>query len=287
MKRMVAYILGTAYSGSSLLNLLLDSYRGVRGLGEAVNLLNLQTKAHCGRCRLPAPRCPLYAAVRRDGLYQSLFDFYGDCDVLVDSSKAVATCLRMHAFERQFDHRILLLSKSPHEFAYSYRGHHPETTPAAAFRIYIDFYRGQLVQLERETWLKPWDCLSVCYRELATRTERKLAQISDFLGLSHYVRNARFASDSHIIGGNWMVAAQTEANGDRFSQVSGYLRGKYAGKYRTVFCDQQWQTDPVFAAQCVPAYEAAATELGPLLERLGQPDCQQLMSCLRVALGTA
>lgn len=37
MGRTVVYVIGARYSGSSLLNLLLDSQPRVRGLGEAVH----------------------------------------------------------------------------------------------------------------------------------------------------------------------------------------------------------------------------------------------------------
>lgn len=281
MKRTIACIIGTSYCGSSLLNLLLDSYHGVRGLGEAANLLRPDAKANCSRCQRLVQHCPLAGHVRQTAFYESIFEFYSDCDVLVDSSKSVAACFGAHRFEPHFIHKVLLLSKSPHEFAHSWTGHHTATV-LDAFRLYVDFYAKQLLLLREQSWLRPWDCLRVTYRDLAMRTNTVLAPIADFLGIASQRRAAFWESDTHVVGGNWMIAAQTSSRRELF-EPRDQLRGKYSGKYRRVFYDDQWRADESFLEQCLDAYRRCQSRLEPLFEGVGQLDYQQHVSDVRSA----
>jgi hypothetical protein len=160
-QRTVAFIIGTSYCGSSLLKLLLDALPGVSGLGEAVHLSHPDGPAHCNLCRRGVRDCAIARRVDANRFYASLFDVYAGCTVLVDSSKSLASCVGAHPVEPQFACKAVLLSKSPHEFAWSWIGHHPWETPAAAFRRYIDYYTDQLEQRALATCLSPWDWRSV------------------------------------------------------------------------------------------------------------------------------
>ncbi len=283
-QRAIALIVAPAYSGSSLLNLLLDSQERVRGLGEAIHLRLGTVDATCALCGRPVPGCPAYQAVDRDHFYRSLFDFYGDCDVLADSSKSLAAWVGRHRFEGEFEYRVLLLSKAPHEFAHSWIGHHRQETVAAGFQTYLDFYARELSLLAGQRWFKPWHCLRITYYELAVRTQAVLQRLCEFLDIPR-PRMPSWQTDTHIINGNWMVAAQIREERDLFASSGWYLGGKYVGKFQRVFYDDQWQTNKDFIETCLGIYEQRSDELDRLLTDLRQRDSRQQMSVLERFLG--
>ena len=280
----VAYVISTAYSGSSLLNLLLDAHPRIRGLGEAVHFVAQRRKPHCVRCQRPVQECPVSRAVDRDAFYRSLFEYYRDCDVLVDSSKLAGACLGAHRFEPKLDHKVLLLSKAPHEFAFSWIGHHPRDTLTTAFRRYLDFYESEIETLSRQPWFRPWSSLPVTYRNVATTPDRTVEQICEFLGVERRPVEQWWKTDTHVVGGNWMVAAQANNRRKLFDNLDWYLRGKYQHRYHTVFYDSQWQRDSEFLQGCLRLYKQHEKVLTALLPRLRQPDFRQQVSDLETAL---
>ncbi len=284
MRRTVALIIGTSYSGSSLLNLLLDAQPGMRGLGEAVHLVRGNSDVHCILCAKPIRECPVHAIVEPGRFYESLFDHYGDCDILVDSSKSVHGCLDSHSFEWALEYRVILLSKAPHEFAWSSIHHHEGQTPETAFQLYIDFYAEQIRLLFGQCWFRPWRCLRLTYRQLTTSTEATLRRLVHFLRGDGEPAETAWQTDTHIIGGNWMIAAQLRGQQGLFSDNSRYLRGKYLGKYHTVFYDNQWQTYKGFVETCLQLYHSQGRELQEMLHNLGQPDLTQQVSDLQRAV---
>lgn len=284
MGRTVALIIAAPYSGSSLLTLLLDAQPGIRGLGEAVNLITGNDMAHCVVCAKPVRECPLYAIVDRSRFYGSLFDYYGDCEVLIDSSKSVQGCLGIHPFEWDLEYRVLLLSKAPHEFAWSYIHHREGQTAESAFRLYLDFYAEQVRLLFGQCWFRPWLCQRLTYRPLATRTESVLRQLVHFLRGDVEPTETAWHTDTHLLGGNWMVAAQLQGQHRLFSEKSRYLQGKYGGKYHTIFYDNQWQSDKGFVETCLQLYGSWRQELQQTLRNVGQLDCAQQIDDLQRAI---
>ncbi|HUY88534.1 MAG TPA: hypothetical protein VMV10_07355 [Pirellulales bacterium] len=276
MRRTVALIIGTPYCGSSLLNLLLDSQPAVRGLGEALNLLPGQPPAPCSRCGEHVGACPLYKATDRSRFYGSLFDFYPNSSVLIDSSKDFSWCFLLHRFEPAFAYKPIVLSKAPHEFARSWLGHHPGDSAPAAYLRYIEFYTQQLDWLACQPWFTPGDCKAIAYRELARRPQRALKGVCDFLGVPYSWDPAWWRSDSHIIGGNGIVSAQTSPAPTGAARDPDYLNGKYRGRFHTIFYDAQWRTDAAQLRAFRTLYRQFAPRLESLLQALGQPDCRQL-----------
>jgi hypothetical protein len=276
MRRTIALIIGTPYCGSSLMNLLLDSQQGVRGLGEAVNTLPGQPRAPCSRCGEDALGCPLYKAADRSHFYGSLFDFYSDSWLLVDSSKEFSWCFGAHRFEPEFAYKPIVLSKSPHEFAYSWLGHHPGGSLRDAYTWYADFYSIQLEWLSRQPWFVPGRYKAVTYKELAARPRRTLEDVCDFLNVSFAWDANWWQSDSHIVGGNRIVSAQTGEAPTGVACDSAYLNGKYQGRFHTIFYDAQWRTDAAWLRAARTLYHDFAPRLENLLTALGQPDCRQL-----------
>ncbi len=73
-----------------------------------------------------------------------------------------------------------------------------------------------------------------------------------------------------MIGGNQAVYAQLAGNRGFFAASSGYLEGKYAGRYGQIFVDDRWRGEAAFVRQCRAVYQACRQRCERLLPLLGQ-----------------
>ncbi|TWU42535.1 sulfotransferase [Novipirellula artificiosorum] len=256
MQPTVVYILGTSYSGSSLLNSLLDSQPRTRGLGEAVHLVSKPTDAWCSRCQCPISECQLQPKTNPDRFYESLFEAYPETDCIVNSSKHWGQCFRLMPIPPQ-PYRICLvvLSKSLEEFAHSY-ARHDQCSVTEAFDEWVSFYEHLLGSIDSilanaaTTEVQQTLCsrisqdrvATVTYRELATATDATMERLCDELALpfDRAFRNRLWHGDTCTIGGNNAIYAQQTGNVAFFQQESEYLDGKYLGQHQSIFYDNQW-----------------------------------------------
>lgn len=278
----VCWILGTAYSGSSLLNLLLDGQPGSRGLGEAIHLILESGNPWCARCQTEIKRCPLKQAVCEKEFYRSIFDFYGDCRVLIDSSKWWKYCAVDHGIESGLRYQAVFLSKLPHEFAHSFVSHSREGDVRKAFLDWIQCYRSTWRAARTFPRLDPDRILSLPYHHLVTQPDRAVKELCDALEVrfSPEKQSRWWETDSHIVGGNNSIYAQTAGPG-WFAANEDYLRGKYSGKYRQIFLDDHWKSNQALIRQSADLYRELAAELDPLLRRLGHPDSDAVIGKLK------
>jgi hypothetical protein len=277
MSRTIVYILGTSFSGSSLLNSLLDAQPATRGLGEAVHLIDKPTNAWCSHCRKHIDQCQLQSNIDRDAFYQSAFRYYADAEVLVNSSKHWGLCFgHMPLPPREYRLRLIILSKSLQEFSYSYAAHNA-CDWREGFTKWTEFYERLFFHLDQpqasETHreihlrLRPKDIYLVTYRKLATDPLATVHSICRDLDLPFdpTFRSRLWQSDTCMIGGNNAIYAQQTNNGAFFS-ASEYLGGKYNGRQRDIFYDDAWLS-------CAPLQSAAAQfrcTRGETLDRLEQ-----------------
>src|SRR5208282_303839 len=109
--RKVAFIAGTAYCGSSLLNLLLDTQApAIRGLGER-SQTDGEAGGPCVVCNSSLKDCRLYSQWNGRGFYEFNFNHY-DCGTLVDSSKRTNMLLQGMGREPDFKYYVLHMSKT-------------------------------------------------------------------------------------------------------------------------------------------------------------------------------
>jgi hypothetical protein len=279
MRRTILHILSTSYSGSSLLTLLLDCQLGVRGLGDAVHLAERSQSAECLRCGVPAKDCQLARVVSDDAFYGPILDYYGSpTTVLVDASKSLWNSLLRHPSEPDLDHLCILLSKSPHEFAASWVGHHFEASVDDAFRLYLAFYRAELEFLWNVYGVAP-DCVTtVTYQDLARQPHVVLQSLCNFVHIvARPLVDCRWwESDSHVIGGNWLVNAQVTGFDETLQRAGPQDRVRYAGREHAVFYDPHWESDREFVQECLVAYDQWKSPLTPILRELGQPAVERL-----------
>lgn len=273
MKQTILHILSTSYSGSSLLTLLLDSQPGVRGLGEAIHLAEYSQFAECLHCQVPAIDCELAGIISKDTFYGPIFDYYGgQTAVLVDASKSLWNSLLRHGSEPGLRHQCVLLSKAPHEFAASWLGHHPETSVDDAFRLYLDFYEAELDFLWKTCGVAADCVVTVTYREFAQRPDAVLQALCRFVRIAAKpLADCRWwQTDSHIIGGNWLVNAQVTGFNETLQQAPPRDQLRYQGREHSIFYDESWKTDQKFLQMCSAAYDRFSLRLNPVLRELGQ-----------------
>lgn len=286
MKRVI-YILGTSFSGSTLLNHLLDQQPGIRGLSEAHNWFR-DSQAYCPKCKGRAMDCPNYQKFAGKGDFWNLqFAEYPDSHTLVASTKypeaswgivpkpdATVTC------------GVIILSKTPHSFAWSALRHNPENNPLRAMRSWYHTHKNILWSLDdaatgqRTTpWsatytpppISPRDVAVVTYQALATQPHETVEAICTHFGLK-YTRPASLftPSDTCMLGGNNALYAQAVADDAFFAQDSQYLDGKYRGKKGLVFLDEQWRGNRTFTAECQAAYnDPQLRKLLAVCEKIG------------------
>lgn len=213
-----AQISCTGYSGSSILNLLLNAVDGVRGVGETDRIRDRP----CTQCW--PNECTFYDGVTD---WSSL---YPNVEVMIDSSK-----LR----DVNVGYKILLY-KLPHEFVYSWYKHTGEH-PSKGIGLWRDYYKGNSGDI------------IIGYRDLIANPEFWVSRILRELGVSG-TYNPIWYHDygTHIIGGNSAVTAQ--CNFEFAATSDMFLKGKYKGKGQTLFLDEDWRTDTLFKAYMDIAY---------------------------------
>jgi hypothetical protein len=288
MSRTIVYILGTSFSGSSLLNSLLDAQPATRGLGEAVHFLDKPTSAWCSHCRCHVDQCQLQAMVSPARFYENVFGYYPDARVVVNSSKHWGLCFRhMPLPPKEYQIRLVILSKSLEEFAHSYVMHNTCSLDES-FTMWVEFYDRLFFHLDcvlartprADTHLalagrlRPEHIGFVTYRELATCTA---ATVERLCGQWDLPFDANFGlqlwrGDTCTIGGNNAVYAQQTGNEAFFQDRPDYLGGKYIGRHRQIFYDDAWRRNaPLRSA--AEAYRRDSGDVMRLESRLGQAMC--------------
>lgn len=278
VQKTVCWILGTAYSGSSLLNLLLDGQPGVRGMGEAFHFISGKERPWCTVCQTSVLECSLKKYVDEDEFYQSIFRFYTDCNILVDSSKWWKFCAIDHGIEPGICYKAVFISKTPHEFAYSLIHHNAQADARHAFLEWIQCYRSHLRVANKALQLAEGDVVSIPYQEMSDSPIDTVQNLCEFLNVPFDLRRAEewWKTDSHIIGGNNAVHAQVTGE-EWFDESKDYLQGKYSGKFRKIFRDDHWRKDIAFRSECSRLYNELAGELDPILIELGHPNSEALL----------
>jgi len=256
MEQTIVFVMGTSFSGSSLLNSLLDTQPQTRGLGEAVHLFHKPTKAWCSQCQCHVDTCQLQTKIDRSHFYESIFKAYPNTDVIVNSSKHWEQCFHyMPVPPNSFRIRIIVLSKSHEEFAFSY-ARHRSCSFVEAIEVWIDFYQNFFANLDAvlnhqaATEVQHLLCSRidensiayVTYHDLATNTDRTIKRVCDQLNLpfSNQLRQNLWRGNTCTIGGNNAVYAQRTGNRSFFETELDYLDGKYIGRQDSVFYDDLW-----------------------------------------------
>ena len=296
----IVWIVGASFSGTSLLNLLLDTQPTIRGLGEGSQVYRRgtwgpQETVHvsggpCALCRSTVDECQLYRNYTGQPFYRFNLDHYR-CNVLIDSSKSV-DMFRVKPFEPDHRYLVIMMSKSPPEAVYSFKQHakwdHWDAESKkygavpAGLNFYIRTYRNYLNELSQIATPPPVICVQ--YAQLVTKPVRAIERLCSILEepFDDGRLTARWwETDTHILGGNPAVVAQVVQD-DQFAFAiprDRYLDGKYEGRAGQIFYDSAWQRDRTFLEECFGAMNERRSELRALLPRIGH-DFEDVMDDL-------
>lgn len=281
---MIVEILSAAYSGSTLLDAMLDSQEGIHGMGECAQcweekVTNPATgrpglRGPCHLCGCVAEKCHFwrdYFKQVKSSKSSSAWAWERLGGVIVDASKAP------HRLSTGYVPSVkILITKAPHEWAHSVLSHHPERTLESAWEDWERLHVGFLKYIDSSS--AP---LLLTYRELATAPAATLQAVCLWLNAPcdpGPVEDGRMWNrKSHALGGNPAVIDQLSQTEKQTGGRAEWLGGKYAGdRWRAIRYDDAWRADDSFRGQCATLYRAASLPMRAQLVRLGFGDAEDL-----------
>jgi len=263
----ICQIIGVGYSGSSILNLVLDSLEGVRGLGEANRIYHNNIICPCCLCMTSydeTKKCTFYDDISLDLFYSGCFSKYSDANVLIDSSKIGSNYPRK---ERWFKYKSVYMLKWPHEFiaGSGFKPTHWNSCANTSLQERFDLWmRTNESELD---FSKP--SLVVPYRSFASQPDLVLKSICDYLNIPFSKqRQDWWNTTTHILGGNWSARAQMN---DFFKTAYLDQVEKYKSHFHEIFLDDAWRQDRDLCQESIELYKTNQKRCDAILSALKMP----------------
>ena len=251
MKRL-GLIVGSAYSGSSLLTLLFDKFTECYAVGEARQVYHGKVDGPCWRCGTSTADCSEWKQWDGEPFWRWLFDRI-EQDVVVDSSKRPSWAISELERDPEFECEkvAIVLSKTIREQFASYWNHqnwsgdlNRKFEPASLIDQYINCYEKYLDMLS-DAGIPTF---SVTYQNLCDHTVQTMTGLASRLKMGTQKGGER----SHTLGGNPAVIAAASSNDKLAFGESGrenYLDGKYADRSAGdagIRYDESWSKLPAW-----------------------------------------
>lgn len=230
----VVFITGAGRSGSTLLELILDSHPRIRGLGEVNQVGPIIDKAAAGTealCSFCGPNCSLWSnqfdqavlrryfsrrgiqaaqrrsLARRQRSIYAYFHAWTDEPVLTDSSKNllwIERALRPAYVWRNMDPMLIFLTRDGRAVVNARLRKHADLSARAAATEWADRIRltdGLFSRFPGERALR------ISYESLAREPEATIASVCEFLGVDFEPRILRYwENEHHVVRGNqWLI----------------------------------------------------------------------------------
>ncbi len=276
----VLHVLSAAFSGSTLLDALLDSQPQAAGLGEFAQLWEEKPpgirRGPCHICGTAVHECSFWKDLGETNPYAFAFE-KTHATVLVDTSKHPS---RLTPVPREFAVKSVMLVKTPHEWASSVRAHNrmkgEPTSIEECFFHWTNLHGEILHHCQEGGFL-------IRYRDLTKRPESVLADLCMWAGIQFDPAPVRSGSfwrrKSHALAGNPAVIDQS--NDRPLEMVGGreeWLGGKYLSpeRWRQIRYDDSWESDLELRWECEKLYRDATPRLRSFLNRLGFGSPEQL-----------
>jgi hypothetical protein len=298
--------MGAAYSGSSVLNLIMDTQPKIRGLGETIHHIQ-NPNAWCTACGGELGHCELRPKIDYNRIHDAFFKHYPEDDVMFDTSKSWPHCFTQQRTDAEI--KIVLLSKRPHEFAWNWWQHtlkeDPDTPAREGFAMWVRFYRNLMNALDHHCGvtkhrgvevgqdiyplLLPSNIHFVTYQDMVNDTSGTVSGICHFLGTpfdESKINDWFDTSDTCSVGGNNAAFAQRTKNQLFFTDSkdnpqADYLDGKYHGQYQKIFMDTAWQGNSGFYNVALHQYKQLKTPMARLLPILGHGSVEDCVAALK------
>jgi LPS sulfotransferase NodH len=294
MKRQAILIVGPAWSGSSILNTLLNTQPGVIGLGEACHWRQPEPTGWCSNCRVAGADCQLYPKIDKQRMLGSALDAYPGKHTVVDGSKHWSRLVtNQETPEWEIERRLILLHKTPHAWTYSAM-RHTKWGYEKCFEEWLQQakYNFNCIAKSREAvqWtpkahrgflrLAPDAVMPIGYEDMMRDPFRTLRTICDFSNIEFDYDAAQHwgRTDTCIIGGNNAVYAQFEAKSSFWQKAPEYLDGKYEGRHGQLFLDEQWRTDAELREKVPELYKKYEDRLRWAFGVLNMPSWEEMLA---------
>jgi len=212
-------------------------------MNEVYHWFNPDTEAYCPKCQGALTECAMYRFKNDPDFWESMFDYYnsGDFDTethtLVDASKNIGSMFnQMPVVPKKYRQQIIVLSKNPHEFAWSFMKHHGNEEAGYCMLSWAEIYSTIVKLMDMATqwgreyieppqWVKNLpmihsnDVIPVTYRDLASDPVEGMRRICRRLRLPFNAARAANPwaepTDTCMVGGNNSVYAQ-HTKGEHF-----------------------------------------------------------------------
>ena len=121
-KKKIIFIGGTAYSGSTMLDMMLSSSDNAMSLGEIYALFKPWRKHHFKKIK-ELSSDSVWRRILMDGenkLYENIFHYFPNINTLIDSSKNPFWIHKQNKLNKSFEVKNVLISKSPEDLSFSF-----------------------------------------------------------------------------------------------------------------------------------------------------------------------
>lgn len=196
-EKMVIFVGGSSYSGSTLLDLTLGNDDGAFSCGEISNYFYPTRPSHISpTCGCGDASCDTWQTIKNRSAkcpYPAIFDMFPRVNFVVDSSK---NPLWIHQQQKQLSkmnigYKSIVIWKHPFQAAHSFKKRGVEERWE---RNWVNYHRLYF------SLIKDW--CSVCY-ETFISDESALKQVCERLGIPYFPGKGRYWERRHcIIGGN-------------------------------------------------------------------------------------
>jgi hypothetical protein len=215
----VIHIGGSAYSGSTLLDMTLANDPRGFSCGEVHALFHPFRSHHLDpRCACGDAECDVWSQVRAAGernVYSTIFERLPTIDFIVDSSKPSVWIRDQAERSRRLGLRVvhLLIWKTPEEF-YNSRARRGETAGWA--QAWVNYHRFYFANVSK------WR--SIRYSDLVTRPEA-LQEVCDFISIPYFAQKHEYWRKTHhtLFGNATAKIHMYDASSDRYKEILGEL----------------------------------------------------------------
>ena len=183
---------GTAYSGSTLMDLMLSNGDETFSCGEVHALFRPFRLHHYNpRCTCLDPCCTLWKKVKANGetrIFHTLDSLLPQVKVFVDSSKRIDWFKDQEMFhnERKFEHLNVLIWKTPLEYAYScFKRGKLKTWRSEYIFYHIHYFRAM------ESWI------SIRYSDLTREPALKLKKLCNSVDIPYFQGKELYWNKKH------------------------------------------------------------------------------------------
>jgi hypothetical protein len=196
--KQVVFIAGTAYSGTTMLDMMLGNSTSSFSTGEVkfffepINKYHINPSCHCGD-----DNCRIWRELKKTGkhkFYGEIFNRFDKIETIIDSSKDLfwISERKKELLNLGIDSRVLLIWKKPEEFAFS---RYKRNSLKGWQRAWINYHR-LFFSLNRDWW-------SIRYCDLATNPTYALKRICSIFSMP-YSENMEYYWNKkhHMLFGN-------------------------------------------------------------------------------------